>query len=111
MTADQFRKLALAVPEAMESAHQSHPDFRVRGKVFASLGYPDEAHGMVKVTPELQAQLMKAEPEVYFPAKGAWGRNGCTCVLLKKAKVVSVRSALKAAAARVIIPTLPGRFP
>jgi hypothetical protein len=95
MTADSFRKLALSFPGTVESAHQDHPDFRVKGKIFASLGYPDHAHGMVKLTPEQQAQVIRAEPEVFFPAKGAWGRGGCTCVVLKKAKVRSLRGVMR----------------
>ena len=57
MTSDKFRSLALEIPGALESSHQSHPDFRIGGKVFASLGYPDDAHGMVKLTPEEQGAL------------------------------------------------------
>lgn len=59
MTPDQFRKLALRFPEAAESAHMAHPDFRVRGKIFATLGYPDDRHGMVKLTPDQQADFLR----------------------------------------------------
>jgi hypothetical protein len=52
MTATQFRRVALGFPGVIESAHMNHPDFRVEGKIFASLGYPDETAGMVKITPE-----------------------------------------------------------
>src|SRR5206468_9304921 len=54
MTPEGFRRLALRMPEASESAHMGHPDFRVRGKIFATLSYPDESWGMVKLTPEQQ---------------------------------------------------------
>jgi len=94
MTADQFRKVALGFPDVVESSHQGHPDFRWMGKVVASLGYPDDAHGMVKLTPEEQAHWMALEPQMFFPAAGAWGRSGCTCVVLKKAKVKTLRAAL-----------------
>ena len=67
MTADEFRSLALSLPEAAESAHMDHPDFRVRGKIFATLG-PKEEWGMVKLTPEQQATFLRTEPEVYHPA-------------------------------------------
>ena len=70
MTADEFRRFALSFPEAIEDAHMGHPDFRVRGKIFATLG-PDEEWGMVKLTPEQQAPLVRAEPGVYKPASGA----------------------------------------
>jgi hypothetical protein len=95
MTPDQFRKLALSLPEATESSHMGHPDFRVRGKVFATLGYPDDRHGMIKLTAGQQADCMDAAPDVFEPAAGAWGRAGSTTVLLKAAKSDLVRSALK----------------
>jgi hypothetical protein len=101
MTADSFRKLALGFPDTVESAHQDHPDFRVKGKVFATLGYPDDAHGMVKLTPQQQAQVLRAEAEVFFPAAGAWGRSGCTCVVLKKAKVGALREVMKLAVEKI----------
>ena len=52
MTPDSFRRIVLNLPETAESAHRAHPDFRVRGKIFATLGWPDDARGMVKLTPE-----------------------------------------------------------
>ena len=77
MTRDQFRKLALNFPEAAESAHMDHPDFRVRGKIFATLGYPDDRHTMVKLTPGQQADCMDADPsEAFAPAAGKSGATG-----------------------------------
>jgi hypothetical protein len=96
VTADEFRSLALSLPEAVESAHMGHPDFRVRGKIFATLG-PDEVWGMVKLTPDQQAPYTRAEPDAYKPASGAWGRRGTTIVQLGHADVASVRQALIAA--------------
>jgi len=96
MTADEFRKLALSLPEASESAHMQHPDFRVRGKVFATLE-PDQEWGMVKLTPDEQASFLHAEPDVFKPASGAWGRGGCTIVRLGDADGATVREALIAA--------------
>ncbi len=93
MTADEFRNLALALPETSESSHMSHPDFRVRGKIFATLG-PDETWGMVKLTPERQALFVRTEPNVFQPIKGAWGLRGCTCILLEPATEPAVRQAL-----------------
>jgi hypothetical protein len=101
MTPEDFRQLALDLPEATESSHMAHPDFRVRGKVFATLGYPDQNWGMVKLPPEQQELLSKAEPDVFVPAKGGWGRQGATSVLLKAAKKTAVRGALLAAWRRV----------
>jgi hypothetical protein len=94
MTADTFRRIALSLPEASESAHMAHPDFRVHGKIFATLGWPDEAWGMVKLTPEEQGVVVEAEPEVFTPVKGAWGSQGCTNVRLAAASEATLRSAL-----------------
>ena len=96
MTADGFRHLALSLPETSESAHMGHPDFRVRGKIFATI-YPDETCGMVKLTPEQQEMYIKAEPASFVPVKGGWGRRGATNVLLKEAKKAMVQRALATA--------------
>jgi hypothetical protein len=97
ITPKQFRQIALTFPETEESAHMHHPDFRVTGKIFATLGYPDKNWGMVKLTPEQQEELMAEEPKVFVPAAGAWGRKGSTTVHLKSAQKASVRRALEAA--------------
>jgi len=96
MTADGFRRLALGMPEAVESSHMGHPDFRVGGKVFATL-WADGKTGVVKLTPDQQEAFVSAEPAVFVPVKGAWGSRGYTCVQLRRAKVKSVRVALAAA--------------
>jgi hypothetical protein len=97
MTAADFRKLALALPEAVESAHMDHPDFRVNKKIFATLGHPEKGWGMVKLTPEQQHESSKAEPKVFVPVKGGWGRAGATGVNLKAASKASLEKALRAA--------------
>lgn len=97
MTAADFRKIALALPEAEEHSHMNHPDFRVGGKVFATLGYPDENHGMVKLSPEDQHYFSKDYPDVFIPVKGAWGRRGATSVHLKAATKETLRKAIHAA--------------
>jgi hypothetical protein len=97
MTPNQFRQVALSLSDVIESAHMKHPDFRVQGKVFATLGYPDEQWGMVKLAPDEQQEFMREEPEIFVPANGAWGRRGCTLVRLKEAKVGVVRKAMRAA--------------
>jgi len=94
---NDFRCTALGFPEATESAHMGHPDFRVRGKIFATLGYPGEAWGVVKLTPEQQRQLVRAEPETFVAVKGAWGRQGNTQVCLRTVNRPSLRRALVAA--------------
>ena len=82
MTADQFRRLALDLPEATESSHVAHPDFRFQNRIFATLGYPDGRWGMVKLTPDQQAEVLRAAPKIFRPAAGGWGRSGSTVVLL-----------------------------
>jgi hypothetical protein len=82
MKATDFRRIALSMPETIESAHMEHPDFRVGGKIFATLGYPDQSHGMVILPPEEQARVVRTYPTVFAPAKGAWGRSGSTSVRL-----------------------------
>jgi hypothetical protein len=97
MTAADFRRLALGFPEATEGAHRDHPDFRVRGKIFATLGYPDTGEGMVKLFPDQQKDFVRAEPKVFAPVNGLWGRRGAIYVRLKAAKKRSVQRALAAA--------------
>ena len=97
MTAAEFRRMALGFPEATEGAHMDHPDFRVGGKIFATLGYPESGVGMVKLFPDQQKDLVRAEPEAFAPVNGLWGQRGATYVRLKAAKKASVRRALAAA--------------
>jgi len=97
MTPNEFRKLALGFPEAIESAHMHHPDFRVDGKIFATLGYPNEKSAMVKLSPDDQKEFVRGNPDVFATAKGAWGRQGSTIVHLPAATTDIVREALTAA--------------
>jgi len=83
-TADDFRQLALSFPGAEERSHMNHPDFRVGGRIFATLGSPDADHGMVALIPEQQELAMDAEPEAFRAASGAWGRGGSTQVVLAR---------------------------
>ena len=94
VTIPDFRSIALSLPEATEGAHMGHPDFRVRNKIFASLGVPDAAWGMVKLTPEQQEMLMAAEPTAFKPAAGAWGRRGYTHMRLAAVDRTTLQSAL-----------------
>jgi hypothetical protein len=97
MTANEFRRLALRLPEAEESAHMSHPDFRVGGKIFATLGYPDTDHGMVVLPVAEQARLIESFPKIFAPAKGAWGKRGSTTVRLEAVDKATLQSALEIA--------------
>jgi hypothetical protein len=104
MTADDFRRLALSQAGASEQSHMGHPDFRAGGRIFASLGYPDDSWAMVVLTPEEQRIYMTQAPEVFRPAAGAWGRSGSTQVVLALADEdlagAVLRSAAMAAAAK-----------
>jgi hypothetical protein len=97
MTIDGFRRLAMRMPEAAEVGHMGHPDFRVGGKIFATLGYPTDAWGMVRLAPDQQEAFCAAEPGTYVPVKGKWGEKGATNVRLRSARASSVRLALAAA--------------
>jgi hypothetical protein len=102
MTANQFRGLALKIPGAVESAHMDHPDFRIQGKIFATLGYPDKTSGMVKLSPEQQQDYVTKAPEVFKPCSGVWGKRGATNVDLVLADESLVRAAMEIAAQSVI---------
>jgi hypothetical protein len=97
VTAEDFRRIALSFPEVTEAAHMGHPDFRVKKRIFATLGYPDRGWGMIKLPPEEQEWLVRAEPGIFSPVAGAWGRAGCTNVRLKSARKGVVRDALMSA--------------
>ena len=97
MTAAQFRRLALSLPETAEGAHMAHPDFRVGGKIFATLGYPKSGFGAVMLSPQDQDFFIQAQGDAFVPAPGAWGAQGSTIVTLQVAKQGLVRAALRAA--------------
>jgi len=93
MTGDDYRSLALSLPDAVESTHMNHPDFRVGGKIFATL-WPRERRGVVMLSPEQQEILTGAHPGFFSPVNGAWGRRGSTYVTLDGIDPDLVRSAL-----------------
>ena len=93
MTPSQFRQLALSFPEATETDSANDHSFRVQGQVFATL-FPDDGWGVVKMTPELQAELVREFPTAFETCKGAWGRNGATVVFLNEADEAGVFRAL-----------------
>jgi hypothetical protein len=81
MTAERFRRLALALDGVVEASHMNHPDFRVGGKIFATL-HEDLRTAMVKLSPEDQTRFIDEAPDAFSPEAGAWGRSGCTRVVL-----------------------------
>jgi len=97
MTADDFRSIALGLPGAVEASHMDHPDFRVGGKIFATLGYPNAGFGVVMVTPQDQDLLMRDHPKTFAAAAGKWGASGSTTVTLRGASKRAVAIALEAA--------------
>ncbi len=97
MTGDEFRRLALDLPETVEGAHMGHADFRVGGRIFATLGYPDASWAMVNLPPEQQALFVEEAPAAFRPVKGAWGLKGATNVRLDAVAEAMLRSALAAA--------------
>jgi hypothetical protein len=97
MTSADFRRIALSLAGAEERAHGGHPDFRVKGKIFATLGYPDERYGTLVLSPQDQSILVHSHPKAFKPAAGAWGRMGSTSVLLRLAPRRAVEAALEAA--------------
>jgi hypothetical protein len=103
MTTDDFRRLALQLPGASENAHMGHPDFRVNGKIFATLNYPDKNWGMVQLPLEQQDNLSREHPKVFVPVKGAWGRQGSTNVLLGAVDPGTLERALRVAFDKAIV--------
>jgi hypothetical protein len=93
-----FRYIALSLPETVEKSHVGHPDFRVKGgKIFATLGYPDERFAVLILTADQQGELIGRYPEMFEPVKGGWGKRGSTQVLLRAAKAEVIERAMKLA--------------
>ena len=97
MTAQNFRRIALSLPEATECSHMDHPDFRVGGKIFATLGYPDARCGMVKLPPDKQESFSRTYPDAFAPVKGGWGKSGATQVHLENVDEPTLRLAMTTA--------------
>ena len=96
VTAKDFRRIALDLDEAIERSHMGHPDFRANGRIFATL-HADMRFGMVKLTPDEQRAFVRAQPDVFSPESGAWGRSGCTKVRLDLAEEETIAEAMTAA--------------
>jgi hypothetical protein len=104
VTKEDLRCLALALPGAKEKSHFDKADFRVRNKIFASL--KDDATGVIKLLPEQQAMMAEAEPRIFQPIPGGWGRKGWTKIILAKADEITLKSALQTAWRNVAPKTL-----
>jgi hypothetical protein len=97
MTVADFRRLALAQPGAEESSHMGSADFRVGGRIFATLASQKQGYGNLMLTPEMQAECVREAPGVFLPVAGGWGRSGATHVVLAKANEQLLAGALHAA--------------
>ncbi len=93
MTPAAFQKLALAMPEAAAASHFDTPDYRVAGKIFATAGRKD-GRAVLKLTIDQQQMLCEAEPAIFVPVDGGWGRKGWTNIILAKADAATAKSAL-----------------
>jgi hypothetical protein len=100
LTEKDFRRIALSMPEAVEGSHFGHADFRVGGKIFATLGLISEGYGVLLLTPEQQAGMVEDEPKIFSPVPGGWGRKGSTRVLIAKVPRDILEAALRAAWSR-----------
>jgi hypothetical protein len=94
---DLFRRIACGLPGAVESAHMGHPDFRVHGRIFATLSGESRGRGVLKLTLEQQAAFVGELPEVFEPVQGGWGRMGMTYIVLERADEETMRGALATA--------------
>jgi hypothetical protein len=101
VTGDDFRRIALGMTGAVEGAHMGHPDFRANGRIFATLRF-DATIGMVGLTLEHQAELIRGYPRIFSPEPGAWGRAGATRVELAVAEEETVGEAVTLAWRRVM---------
>ena len=97
MTVDDFRRLALSLPGVEENSHMGNPDFRVGGRIFATLAAQTKGFGNVMLTPDQQATFIEELPDVFLPVPGGWGRNGATHVRLAMASEDVLAGALHTA--------------
>jgi len=97
MDAEDFRRMALSLPGAEESSHMGAPDFRVGGRIFATLASQSQGYGNLMLTPEQQAAFVAELPEVFLPVAGGWGRMGATHIRLAAANADLLAGALRTA--------------
>jgi hypothetical protein len=97
MTSADFRRIALSLEGAEEGSHMGAVDFRVGGRIFATLAMVKEGYGNLMITPELQAEFIAERPDLFLPVHGGWGRMGITHIRLAEADEDSLRGALHTA--------------
>ena len=96
-TADDFRRLALGLEGTEERSHMGAPDFRVGGRIFATLAHQAQGYGNLMLTPEVQAPFAAEAPETFVPVAGGWGRMGATHIRLAAADEETLAGALRTA--------------
>ena len=97
MNADDFRRIALSLEGAEESSHMGAPDFRVGGRIFATLASQGQGYGNLRLTLEQQAAFVAELPGVFVPIAGGWGRMGMTHIRLAAANEDVLEGALRTA--------------
>ena len=97
MTPADFRRIALSLEGAEEGSHMGSPDFRVGGRIFATLAAESKGYGNLMLSPEQQAAFVAEAPDVFIPVPGGWGRNGATHLKLAEASEDLVYGALQTA--------------
>jgi len=97
MKIGDFRRIALGLPGAEEGSHMGNPDFRVGGRIFATLAAAGQGYGNLMLTPEQQASFVEELPKVFLPVAGGWGGNGATHVRLAEATEDVLHGALHTA--------------
>lgn len=97
MKISDFRRIALNLPGAEEGSHMGAADFRVGGRIFATLASAKQGYGNLMLTPEVQADFVREQPELFVPVAGGWGRMGATHVILARTDEDLLVGALRAA--------------
>jgi hypothetical protein len=108
LTFKDFWRIALSMKDPVEGAHMGHPDFRIGGRIFATL-HTDLQSGMVKLTPNEQERIVGERPGAFAPENGAWGRQGCTRVRLSSVDEDALGIAMTLAWQNVARAGAPGR--
>jgi YjbR len=97
MDAEDFREMALSLDGAEEGSHMGAPDFRVGGRIFATLAMQHLGYGNLMLSPALQRELIDESPDVFVPIPGGWGRMGCTHIRLADASAEQMLKGLQLA--------------
>jgi hypothetical protein len=97
MTANDFRRIALSLEGAVEGSHMGAADFRVGGRIFATLASQKQGYGNLMLTPEQQVEFVAEQPDIFVPIAGGWGKSGATHIRLSAANEDMLAGALRTA--------------